>query len=262
MKVKILTGYSERGGSTVALINLTNAFNNHGIKCTLYGPHDWHLGKCDSDNIKNIQLNNNDRIITHFLNLEKRPDVKKVLLTIHEKGWFPVGKIKRYWDKAIFLHQNHRDFHGDYLGDYSIIPNLKANLTSNEKHITAIDTCGIIGTIENRKQTHVSIQRAIAHGCKKINIYGKIGDEKYFNENVKQYLNDDIRILGFSENKQDMYDSISKVFHSSLAEVACLVKDECYQTNTEFFGNEETEHEVSKLTNEEILDLWIQELLS
>jgi len=59
-----------------------------------------------------------------------------------------------------------------------------------------------------------------------------------------------------------MYDFVSKVFHSSLAEIACLVKDECYQTNTEFFGNEETDHEVSKLTNEEILDLWIKELLS
>ena len=262
MKVKIITGYSERGGSTVALINLTNAFNKHGINCTLYGPHDWHLDKCQSDSIKNVQLNNNDRIITHFLNLENRPDVKKILLSIHEKGWFPVGRIKKYWDKAIFLHDKHREFHNDYLGEYSIIPNLKANLVANEKSPNVRDVCGIIGTIEDRKQTHVSIERAIAHGCKKINIYGKIGDEDYFKKYVKKYLNDDIKIFGFSENKQEMYDSVSKVFHSSKAEVACLVKDECYQTNTEFFGNDETEHEVSKLTNQEILDLWITELLN
>jgi hypothetical protein len=38
--------------------------------------------------------------------------------------------------------------------------------------------------------------------------------------------------------------------------VACLVKDECYLTNTEFYGNEETENEVSKLTNDEVLNLW------
>lgn len=262
MNVKIITGYSERGGSTVALINLTNAFNKHGVKCTLYGPHDWHLDKCESDSIKNVKLNNNDRIITHFLNLEKRPEVKKVILTIHEKGWFPVGKIKRYWDTAIFLHDKHREFHSDYIGEYSTIPNLKDNLIPNQKSESVKDVCGIIGTIENRKQTHKSIERAIAHGCKKINIYGKIGEEEYFNKNVKQFLNDDIKILGFSENKQEMYNSISKVFHSSLAEVACLVKDECYQTDTEFFGNEETEHEVSKLTNEEIMDLWIKELLN
>jgi hypothetical protein len=53
-----------------------------------------------------------------------------------------------------------------------------------------------------------------------------------------------------------MYDMIGKVYHSSKGEVACLVKDECYLTNTEFYGNEETENEVSKLTNEEVLVLW------
>ena len=53
-----------------------------------------------------------------------------------------------------------------------------------------------------------------------------------------------------------MYDMIGRVYHSSKGEVACLVKDECYLTNTEFFGNEETENEVSTLTNDEILTLW------
>ena len=57
-------------------------------------------------------------------------------------------------------------------------------------------------------------------------------------------------------DKQKMYNMIGKVYHSSKGEVACLVKDECYLTNTEFFGNEETNHEVSKLTNNEILQLW------
>jgi hypothetical protein len=43
---------------------------------------------------------------------------------------------------------------------------------------------------------------------------------------------------------------------SSDLEVACLVKDECYLTNTKFFGNEETENEISTLTNDEIIELW------
>jgi hypothetical protein len=53
-----------------------------------------------------------------------------------------------------------------------------------------------------------------------------------------------------------MYDSIGRVYHSSKGEVACLVKDECYLTGTKFFGNKETENEVSTLTNEEIFKLW------
>jgi hypothetical protein len=61
---------------------------------------------------------------------------------------------------------------------------------------------------------------------------------------------------GHTTNKQEMYDMVGRVYHSSKGEVACLVKDECYLTNTEFYGNEETENEVSKLTNQEILNLW------
>ena len=53
-----------------------------------------------------------------------------------------------------------------------------------------------------------------------------------------------------------MYDMVGRVYHSSIGEVACLVKDECYLTNTIFLGNKETENQVSELTNEEVLNLW------
>jgi len=53
-----------------------------------------------------------------------------------------------------------------------------------------------------------------------------------------------------------MYNSIGRVYHSSNGEVACLVKDECHYTNTKFFGNEQTTHEVSTLNNDEIFLLW------
>jgi hypothetical protein len=63
-------------------------------------------------------------------------------------------------------------------------------------------------------------------------------------------------MFGHTTNKQEMYDMIGRVYHSSKGEVACLVKDECYLTNTKFFGNEETDNEVSTLTNEEIIMSW------
>jgi hypothetical protein len=257
MNVKIITGYSERGGSTVALINLTNYFNQNGINCTMYGPHDWYIDKCKSDNLRNLKLEKEDKIITHFLQLKERPKVDKVLLTIHEKDWFPVGKIFCYWDEAIFLHEEHRKFHSDYNGKSRLIPNLKEKLIKGNKKLGVENVCGIIGTIENRKQTHKSIKRALEDGCEKIILFGKIGDDNYFKTYVSPYLTDS-RIVhyGFTDNKQDMYDSIGKVYHSSLAEVACLVKDECYLTDTQFFGNEETQHIVSDLNNNQILDLW------
>jgi hypothetical protein len=197
-----------------------------------------------------------DIVITHFLDLKERPNVKKVILSCHEKWWFPVGKIKQHWDTVVFLHDQHRSFHNDYKGDYTIIPNLKENLKISDK-TNVKNIAGIIGTIEDRKQTHVSIQRSLKDKCEKIYLFGHIGDEKYFNDYVKPLMIPNRVIqFGHTTDKQEMYDMIGKVYHSSKGEVACLVKDECYLTNTEFYGNEETENEVSKLTNEEVLVLW------
>jgi hypothetical protein len=256
-KVKILTGFSERGGSTTALINLTNFFNKNGIDCTFYGPHQWHLDKCKSDLISNIQLDKSDKVITHAIRPETRLPVDTVVLSSHEKWWFQVGKIPQHWDKVIFLHEEHRKYHSDYNGEYDIIPNLKESLTSETKKPNVELIAGVIGTIEDRKQTHISIKRALEDGCEQILLFGKIADENYYNDFLKDLLIDPRIVLsGYQTDKQLMYDSIGRVYHSSKGEVACLVKDECYLTNTKFFGNEETEHEVSPLTNEEILNKW------
>jgi hypothetical protein len=260
-KVKILTGFSERGGSTTALINLTNLFNENGIDCTFYGPHNWHLDKCKSDLISNLKLDPSDKVITHAVRPETRLPVDTVILASHEKWWFPVGKIPQHWDKVIFLHENHREYHEDYHGEYDIIPNLKEPLVSNTKKENVDLIAGVIGTIEDRKQTHKSIERALEDGCEKVILFGKIGDENYYNDLVKDLLNDPrVEMSGYQTDKQSMYDSIGRVYHSSKGEVACLVKDECYLTNTKFYGNEETNHEVSPLTNNEILEKWKQVL--
>lgn len=253
--IKIISGYTDKGGSTTAFINLTNALNKLDIDTTFYGPHNWHLDKCKSGLSSQLVVNPDDRIITHFLQLQERPNAKKVVLSCHEKWWFPVGKIKQYWDKVVFLHQGHREYHSDYKGSYTIIPNLKESLISKEKNELDL-IAGIIGTIEDRKQTHVSIQRAMKDKCKKIYLFGHIGDQQYFDANVKPLLNPKIELVGHTTDKQGMYDKIGRVYHSSKGEVACLVKDECYLTNTKFFGNEETENEVSTLTNNEIIKLW------
>ena len=253
--VKIVSGYSDKGGSTTAFINLTNFFNNNGIDCTFYGPHDWHLNKCKSDLLKNVKYDVDDIVIFHFLDLKERPNVKRVILSCHEKWWFPVGKITKYWDTVVFLHNQHRDYHKEYTGDFVIVPNLKEDLNASDK-TNVKNIAGIIGTIEDRKQTHVSIQRALKDKCEKIYLFGHVGDDNYFNNYVKPLLLPKVVQYGHTTNKQEMYDMIGKVYHSSKGEVACLVKDECYLTNTEFYGNEETNNEVSKLTNDEVLILW------
>jgi hypothetical protein len=225
--IKILTGYSDKGGSTVALSNLTNSLNDAGYETIMYGPHDYHLGLCKSDKLTQDVINDltdEDRVITHFLQLPSRPKGKVVVLSCHEKWWFDVGGIKQHWDAVIFLHQAHKDYHNKYKGDFNIIPNIKEPLIKKEKE-DLDKVAGIIGAIEDRNF-------------------------------VKPLLNPRIIEYGYTDSKQEMYDMIGRVYHSSKGEVACLVKDECWSTGTKFFGGVETENDVFDGTNEEIIEKW------
>jgi hypothetical protein len=254
--IKIATGWSNKGGSTFALINLTNELNKVGVETTLYGPHSWHLDKCKSDVLQNINIQYDDILICHFLHLPNRPNAKKVILSCHEKNLFEVGKIKQYWDEVVFLNENHKSYHKDYSGNYKIIPNLNSNLTPKDKQ-ELYKIAGVIGSFDDNKQTHVSIQRALSEGCEKVLLFGEpIGE--YYEKYVKPLCDENVIVMGFKENKQEMYDMVGCVYHSSKSEVACLVKDECYLTNTIFNGNENTNHEVTKLTNDQIINEWLK----
>jgi hypothetical protein len=144
----------------------------------------------------------------------------------------------------------------NYSGPYTFIPNPKEPLVKIDKPELDL-VAGVIGTIEDRKQTHTSIERAFADGCTKIKLFGVRGDIGYIRKHMLEHLEDPrVEYMGFTTDKQAMYNSIGRVYHSSKGEVSCLVKDECSYTGTKFFGNKETEHQISPLSNEEILKLW------
>jgi hypothetical protein len=68
MKIKIVSGFTEKGGSTTAFINLTNALNQRDINTTFYGPHTWHLDKCKSGILDNsLTVDKDDKLICHFI---------------------------------------------------------------------------------------------------------------------------------------------------------------------------------------------------
>jgi hypothetical protein len=255
-KIKIISGHSEKGGSTTAFINLTNELNKNDYDCTFYGPHSWHLSKCKSGLLNDLKLDTNDIIICHFINLPERPKVKKVIFSLHEKNLFEIADIKPFWDELVFINEEQRQYHNRYNGTYSIIPNLKEHLDLIEKPELDL-VAGVIGTIDVNKQTHTSIQRAINDGCEKVLVFGSVSDNKYYEEMVKPLFSDKVIYVGHTDNKQDMYNSIGRVYHSSISEVACLIKDECKTTNTKFFGNDATTPEVSSLTNNEVINKWL-----
>ena len=257
--IKIVSGYSDKGGSTSAFIDLTNEFNKRGVDTTFFGPHQWHLDKCKSGILNDgFIVNSDDILICHFLNLPSRPAAKKVLLHCHEKNLFEVGKIKQFWDEVVFLNQRHREYHSEYNNKFTIIPNLRNDFMFRDK--TGLEKiAGVIGSFDENKQTHVSIQRALADDCEKIYLFGEPKGE-YYERYVKPLISEKVILKGFSKDKQAMYDMIGCVYHSSKSEVACLVKDECESTGVIFNGNEATDNPPVTLTNDEIIMKWFETL--
>lgn len=254
--IKIISGFTDKGGSTTVFINLTNAFNAAGYNCTLYGPHPWHLNKCKSGLIGDATFDSEDIFITHFVRLKMRPPVKRVVLSCHEKNLYKVEEVKQHWDEVVFINQEQREYHSKYKGPFTIIPNITQKLLPTSKE--GLDkVAAVIGSIDTNKQTHISIERALKDGCNIVYVYGSINDPIYFKRYVQEKFNDKRVIYkGYEEDKQAIYSGIGRVYHSSISEVACLIKGECEQTGTLFFGNNATAHSLTSLSNEEILTLW------
>ena len=257
--IKIISGWSNEGGSTFALINLTNTLNQYGYETIFYGPHKWHLDKCNSGLLDNtVTVDENDILISHYIHLPNRPNAKKVILSCHEKNLFQVGKIKPYWDEVVFLNEKQRDYHSDYNGEFKIIPNLKEVLKKKDNITDSKKIAGVIGSIDENKQTHISIERAFSEGYEKVYLFGNVTDANYYEKYVTPLMNENVINYGFESDKQKIYDMVDSVFLSSKSEVASLVKDECESTGTKFYGNVATDHDVKELTNDEIIKEWVK----
>lgn len=260
-KVKILTGFSDRGGSTYALSRLCNYFNRNNIETVMYGPHNYHLDLCKSDIHSNFKFEPEDILITHFVDLKQRPNVKKVVLSCHEKNIFELSKLQPHWDEVVFLNKKQRDYHNGYNGKFSIIPNF-SDYFESEKSDSSIGVAGIIGSIDYNKQTHVSVERALNDGYKKVIIFGGVTDISYYENYVKPLIDGKTVIeYGFIDDKPKMYSMIECVYQSSLSEVASLVKEECDMTGTKFNGNSYIDNDTESLSDNEIFKKW-ENLLS
>ncbi len=260
--IKIITGWSNKGGSTFAFMNLMKEFEKVGHECIMYGPHEWHLDKCNGAMLKDFVPQPDDIVISHFLQLQSRPNVKKLILNCHEKDVFEVAKAYKYWDNVVFLNEKQRKYHKDYFGPYEIIPNVKVHFEKNPKSEEAKKTAGIIGSFDVNKQTHISIERAVNDGFEKVLLFGGVSDQNYYNNFVKPLVDkyDNVFEHGFVSNKQEMYDMIGTAYLSSKSEVASLVKDECFTTGTEFKGNHATNNDTIEMTNDEVIEKWIKVL--
>ena len=254
-KIKIISGWSNPGGSTLHHINLTNLLNANGYDCTFYGPHDWHLGKCKSDKIQNATVGVHDIVITHFIQMPK-VNRKKHILSCHEKHIFPLENINlSNIDVVQFVSEHQKEWHNTDHPSVIIPPPVeRIEWTKPDKGVA-----GIIGSVDANKGVHKSIERALEAGYTDIRLYGKVIPQVdyYINEIQKYVDSGTVSIAGHYDNKQEMYNEIDEVFNSSLSETYGLVEAECKLAGIPFNG---PSRYPIVLSDEEILERW-KELL-
>jgi len=262
--IKIITGFSNAGGSTVAFVNLTNALNKAGVDCILYGPHQWHLDKCRADTMANVRLEEDDSLIIHFFqtNWVQKPPIKgKFIYSCHEKDVAPISSINyKIYDSIHFVSRPQMEWHNVDHPSF-ILPNVVDNLSKSTYKGEKVGA--VVGSIDRNKQTDVSIQRALDDGMKKVLLFGNISDRDYYNEIMEkpEFLDKRIIYMGHCDNKQEIYDSVSDVYLSSLSETWSFIPKECELTGVNFHGTEAIKNNFEQnMTNDEIVEVWKKEL--
>jgi hypothetical protein len=247
--IKIITGGSGIGGSTVAHINLTNLLNENGYDCTFYGPHDWHLGKCKSGLIQDVTLTDHDTVISHCILLTSG-HIKKHIYYCHERELFPKEATAATYDEIIFVSNSQRDGH-NITRPSTIIPPIVEKVDWVRP---GTGCAGIIGSIDPNKQTHKAIEAALSANFNKILLFGEVGDLPYFNNKVAPYINSgQAALAGPTDSKKHMYGQLDAVYHFSAHETYGLVAAECELSGVPFVG---PRNKQSLLSKEEILKRW------
>lgn len=254
-KIKILSGWSEPGGSTVAHINLCNLFNSKGLDCTFYGPHDWHLDKCRSGHLKDVSIVPTDSIICHFLKLDKNLfKAKKYIFSCHETNIF---SFKEHGlpgcDLIHFVSESQKKWQNVSVPSV-VIPNVLSKL---DKAPLGTKAAGVIGSIDSHKQTHLSIQRAWDDGYSTVYLFGKISQPVYFENTIFPLLQTGRAFYkGHLNSKQEMYNMVDAVYHSSKRETFNFVKAECLATGVEYKGLDSAESDAEYWPDDRILNAW------
>jgi hypothetical protein len=250
--IKILTGYSGPGGSTIAFDTLVNLFNENGIDSCLYGPHDWEGVTCKFSKLhKDVKINQDDVVIYHFLPIKNKLPCKKQILSCHETVLFPIKQHAGIvYDKIHFVSEFQKFYQGM---PGTVIPNPIRKFTKRKKDFKV---AGIIGSIDPNKRVAESIARAKADGFSDIRLYGNLTDPVYFRAKVLPLLSDQVTYRGIAKDMDAVYAQISHVYHSPLLETFNLIKPECMAAGVEYNGNEGNDTKAEYWDNETILKSW------
>jgi len=233
--IKLVSGWTRPGGGTIANIALTNLLNENGVECIFYGPDEWHLDKCKGGLLKDALFYEEDTVISHFIQVPAGLACKNHILYCHEKDLFPLNKVdyKKY-NTIVFVSNEQKKWHG-VTHPSVIIPPIVETLKWKNPHN---GVAGVVGSVDENKQTHMSVQRAITDGYAKIKLFGEGNDRLYFDESVRPLLDAQAEVIleGHQDNREAMYGQVEVVYHSSRSETFGLVEAECSLAGIPFNG--------------------------
>ena len=252
--IKVFTGFSGPGGSTVAFNNLVNLFNKNGIDACLYGPHIWEGITCRfKQGIVEPSLD--DTVIYHFMLPPSKP-CKKLILSCHETEIFPINKIPTLkYDAIHFVSDYQKEWQGL---DGTVIPNV-INKYSKPTIPPTRKIAGIIGSIDPNKQVHISIDRALNNSeVEHVELWGSISDLNYFMKEVFTRLGPKVSYHGVSHNMQEVYDRLSVVYSSSKLECLPTIQGECLYLGLPYQGLEQSKRSASdyEFDDDSIMSKW------
>ena len=213
------------------------------------------MDKCKSGHIRDCRLTVHDTLISHFIQVPTT-NVKKHILSCHETNLFPLQQIPlEGYDVIQYVSNYQKKWHGVNHPSV-VIPGIIDQIEwENPKN----KTVGVIGSIDEHKQTHVSVQRAFDAGYKKVLLYGQITDKPYFDEMIAPLLMlENVQLMNHCEDKHKMYSSIEAVYHSSKRECLPTVQGECMRAGIPYFGLECNMRSLDdyEFDNNEILNKW------
>jgi hypothetical protein len=227
-KVKFVTGNGNFGGSTVALIEHCKLLNRSGYEASIYSFEDWVLSRYDrAFKMSELKIEEDDILVYHLLEQNKKPRCKKCYLYLHEKSlWNLKVRVTTGFDNLIFVSESQKKWHAR---DGVVIPNPMGELVDASAHNPpGKDIAGVVGTIQPRKLQHLSIQQALLDGKSKVLLFGDY-DKDYFEGYIKPLLSERVVYRGFfdPDRRMDMYNEFDVLYIHSSDESASLALGEC-----------------------------------
>lgn len=227
-KIKFVTGFGNFGGSTLAILEHCRLLEENGFDVYFYASGDWHLSRFKKSYIiDELEVEPDDIVIFHHIDLEIRPKCKRSILYVHEKSLWSLDNRNLFpFDSIVYVSEDQANYHGV---KGTIIPNpvnRMVDLSLNNPPNSNV--AGIVGTIQERKAQHESINKAIEDNRSKILLFGDF-EERYFNSKIKPLLSEKVIYMGLTdpENKMKMYNQFDYLYIFSNEESASLTLGEC-----------------------------------